>query len=429
MNRRKPRIVIPTVVAELVATGNRVAMAIDGGSSIAEGSPLIGAPLAALVTSIADATSIIPRVNAAYEESQLAVESRNESMSQIRDILIQVRDTYVAISGDRQSPGLCGFEVVQTTSRSGVPRVVIPTNPDAFLDLARRVNDCVVSQSDPALINIVIGLNGLVGDAVQRQSEAIMKRETWQLLVSQRRAVTARITEALRRIRDIGFGIAGPRNYETLSTMGFVVQSNASQSVSPASFENFIDGNDGSNPSGVSPVVGGQSTDSPNVVVADITVPLASLLNDTERDYQIDPVVFRDVNGLDASVTFDQFANALLNSTGANDDAAILFDNALGNEPGTTVFEPSEPTTVLAGDVVSNFQLDGNDSRFDLGEILSGSLGIPEETEVPFEFALEFAGAYNDTREEFADTEPSEDAGPEATVSDAIRAFRAASGN
>ena len=69
----------------------------------------------------------------------------------------------------------------------------------------------------------------LVDFSKQQQNAAISKRESAQLIVRDRRESAARITDSLRRIRDVGFGIAGPYQYETLTTMGFVVQSTATQ--------------------------------------------------------------------------------------------------------------------------------------------------------------------------------------------------------
>ena len=43
------------------------------------------------------------------------------------------------------------------------------------------------------------------------------------------------IRDSLRQLRDLAFAVAGPRNYESVSTLGFVVQSDATQSLSSGS--------------------------------------------------------------------------------------------------------------------------------------------------------------------------------------------------
>ena len=310
MNRRKPRVVIPTNVVNLIATATRVSETAGSDTSIANGSDLIAGPIGSLNLALADANAIVPRIFAAHEESQIALASRNETMSMMRDILIRVRDTSVAITGDRQSPGECGFEVIQSNSRSGAARVRIPTNPEQFIALADRVFVTVTGKANNLLTAAVFGLDGLVTEARVRQNAAVARREAWQLLISQRRAVTERITDSLRRLRDIGFSIAGPRNYESVSTMGFVVHSSATQNSSTAG-----------------------NTLSPDVIFADIALDAATLVaalanGATVNDYGL-------VGELGQNITLEQFTAAATSNDDfpASEALALAAWNSVLNPP------------------------------------------------------------------------------------------------
>lgn len=231
MNRRKPRVVIPRNVDELMSLGSRVVNTIAGGSSIVQDNPSLGPMLVRLVNSMGEAEGIIPEIIVVNERAQTAIAQRDEAFSQLRDRLIQIRDLAVARSGgQRGAAGSVGFEVVQSTSSSGVARVVIPGNPEQFLALSKRVFDIVSSSGDAqfaALGDEV--MDELISDATGLNNDAVTSRERWQLLVSQRRGLLVTVTESLRQLRDLAFAVAGPRNYEQVSTLGFVVQSDATQ--------------------------------------------------------------------------------------------------------------------------------------------------------------------------------------------------------
>lgn len=386
MNRRKPKVVIPTNVDNLVATAERVMLAVDSGDSIAAGSPLVAVPLAALSVSLADARDLLPRINTANEESQMAVSARNEVMGRIRDILIRVRDTSVAISGDRQSPGTCGFEVIQTTSRNGVARVVLPTNPEQFIALANRVYNCVVGNADATMTAVVVGLDGLAAEARARQNEAVSKREAWQLLISQRRVVQSRITDGLRRLRDIGFGIAGPRGYESLSTMGFVVQSAASQGVSMGSSSTSPTDSTGSD-------VG---SDDATVIVADVTFPAGDLVA------QLDVIA--------------GFGGASAGDFGFGVDQQVTLQEWIDGLASTSADTPVESVqaawdAVLTGvDAVAPVTKSANDLFDAIG------FGVPESVQGTQLTLDQFRDAVNGLGEEFLVTEGFEYPFPEADL-------------
>ena len=225
-NRRKPRVVIPTNVDQLIATAMRVAAA-------------IGTSIIASMTNVADLRNRI--LNAAEnarnstdaairsnEMSQNYVRMRDEVFDRLRDVLIQIRD-YAHATDGRTSPGMLGFEVVQSTSSSGRPTVVMPNNPDQFLALAGRVNQSVINSGDPNLILMAAGMTEEIELATTRQTMAIQLREQWQLQLDQRRTSEAQLTVLMREVRDLGFAAAGPYRYEAVSTTGLIVQASATQ--------------------------------------------------------------------------------------------------------------------------------------------------------------------------------------------------------
>ena len=233
MNRRKPKVVIPRNVDELMFAAQRVFDLITAGDSVVQGNPSLAAPLASLEASITAANGFSSILTLASEESQMALAARNESFDTLRDVLIQIRDYAVARGGgQRSAAGLCGFEVVQSTSSSGVARVVIPGNPEQFIALAKRVNECVLAGDDAEMKVVAVPMPDLITSATDLNNEALMKREKWQLYVSQRRSVLNDMTLALRQLRDLAFAVVGPRNYESVSSLGFIVQSDATQNAS-----------------------------------------------------------------------------------------------------------------------------------------------------------------------------------------------------
>jgi len=236
MNRRKPKVVIPQNFEELHATSQRVHDALESGDSIIEGNPATAPLKLVLDTGIAAADASAATVFVVNEASQTAVSERNTLFEQMRDLLIQIRDFSIANNGgDRSAPGRCGFEVVQSTSDSGNARVVIPENPDQFIALGFRVATCTIQLNDPDTVGIAGDLAGLTSQAQTAHNNGIFKREEWQLLISQRREISRTLTVVLRKLRDLAFAIAGPRNYESVSTVGFVVQSDATQNGSSQS--------------------------------------------------------------------------------------------------------------------------------------------------------------------------------------------------
>ena len=312
MNRRKPKVVIPRNVDELLFTGQRVFDIITEGNSVVQGNASLAAPLAALEASITAANGFTSILVLANEESQMARESRNSSFSTLRDVLIQIRDYAVARGGGlRSAAGLCGFEVVQSTSSSGVARVLIPGNPEQFIALAKRVNECVVAGDDVDMKTIAASMPDLITDATDRNNEAIMKREKWQLYVSQRRAVLTDMTLALRQLRDLAFAVVGPRNYESVSSLGFVVQSDATQNGSFGS-SGSSDSSEPSEPPAVSTVSG-------------------QVLADSASSFLGDPVSVADL-GFEPQqqVTRDQFITAVGVLGLSAEEAGQVFDGAVG---------------------------------------------------------------------------------------------------
>ena len=236
MNRRKPRVVIPQNFEELHATSRRVNDALDAGGTIITGNPATAPLKLSLEAAIALADQSASTVFVVNEASQTAVSERNTLFEQMRDLLIQIRDFSIANSGgDRSAPGRCGFEVVQSTSSSGNARVVIPDNPDRFIALGLRVASCTADLADPDTVGIAGQLSALSIQARSAHNVGIFRREEWQLLVSERRAIATSLTNVLRKLRDLAFAIAGPRNYESVSSLGFVVQSDATQNASSSS--------------------------------------------------------------------------------------------------------------------------------------------------------------------------------------------------
>lgn len=235
MNRRKPKVVIPSNVDQLLATSVRVLTALNDGSSIIEGNANVIGDVIAAELGVANPAlaAAIPLVVLSNEASQASTENRNVDFEALLDTLIQVRDFAIAISdGNRSSIGAFGFEVVQSTSTSGNSRVLIPRNPESFIALSNRVLAAVNASGNATLAPMVANMQALIDSARQSQNDSVMKREEWQRLVADRDAKAETVRNLLRRARDLAFAVAGPRNYETVSTLGFVVQSNATQNGS-----------------------------------------------------------------------------------------------------------------------------------------------------------------------------------------------------
>lgn len=225
-NRRKPKVVIPTNVEQLIATGIRVAQSIRG--SVIETVADTG-ELAERISSTANtARTRSDAARIAYETSQEHVRRRASICEQLKDRLIQIRDYAYATEG-RTSPGTLGFEVVQTTSNDGRARVLIPANPDVFLALALRVNTAVLNSGNASLEAMIVGMAEQIQLATIEQSQSIRTREEWQLLLDERGTSTVQLTNLLREVRDLAFAAAGPYRYERVSTTGLVVQSSATQ--------------------------------------------------------------------------------------------------------------------------------------------------------------------------------------------------------
>jgi len=226
VNRRKPKVVIPTQINQLIATGERVADAIATGQSIVGG--MLSSEVSQLRRACIAAKGITNNRVAMHEASQQARELRDDANGEIYDVLAQVRDYANAtrILGSDSGAGELGFEVVES---NGSVSVRIPRNPDEFVALAERVVALSESSSDETIVGLRSRLVTLVEFSKRQQNAAISQREATQLLVRNRTESAMQITDSLRRIRDVGFGVAGPYNYESLTTMGFVVQSTATQ--------------------------------------------------------------------------------------------------------------------------------------------------------------------------------------------------------
>ena len=180
----------------------------------------------------------------AYETSQEFVRLRTQVCNVIKDRLIQIRDYAYATEG-RTSPGMIGFEVVQSTSSDGRARVMIPANPDQFLALASRVNQSISTSSDANLVAMSQGLNDQIEIATSHQSRSITLREQWQLELDRRQSSTSILTNLLREVRDLAFAASGPYRYESVSTTGLVVQGSATQGDGNGqTVENWTGGNE-----------------------------------------------------------------------------------------------------------------------------------------------------------------------------------------
>ena len=225
-NRRKPKVVIPTNVDQLIATAIRVANAI--GTSIIASMTNVAELSQRILSVAANARTHSDAASIAYETSQNFVRMRTEVCDVIKDRLIQIRDYAYATDG-RTSPGMLGFEVVQTTSSDGRARVMIPANPDQFLALASRVNQSIATSTDPNLAAMSQGLSEQIEIATAHQASSIQLREQWQRELDRRQTSTTQLTVMLREVRDFAFAAAGPYRYETVSTTGLVVQSSATQ--------------------------------------------------------------------------------------------------------------------------------------------------------------------------------------------------------
>jgi len=225
-NRRKPRVVIPTNIDQLIATAMRVAAAI--GTSIIASMTNVAQLRNRILNAAANARENTDAAVRSSEMSQQYVRMRDEVFNRLRDVLIQVRD-YAHATDGRTSPGMLGFEVVQSTSTSGRPTVLIPSNPDQFLALAGRVNQAIASSGDPNLVLMATGMSEEIELATTRQSMSIQLREQWQLQLDQRRTSEAQLTALMREVRDLGFAASGPYRYESVSTTGLIVQASATQ--------------------------------------------------------------------------------------------------------------------------------------------------------------------------------------------------------
>lgn len=225
-NRRKPRVVIPSNVDQLIATAMRVAGAIA--TSIIASMTNVSELRDRIIGVATEARNRSDAAVRASEMSQDYVRRRNDLFARITDRLIQVRDYAFATDG-RTSPGMLGFEVTQSTSSSGRATVVIPSNPDQFLALANRVNQAVIESSDNNLLSMVAGMTQDIEIATSNQAMSIQLREQWQLELDERQTQAAILTALMREVRDLGFAAAGPYRYETVSTTGLIVLSSATQ--------------------------------------------------------------------------------------------------------------------------------------------------------------------------------------------------------
>jgi len=229
-NRRKPAVIIPTIVDQLLLTAKRVSQTALSSGSILEGNAMALQFKSNLDLAIQSAESFQDPIVLANEASQMARNDRDDSLGLVRDSLIQIRDyAYATRNGNRDAVGSLGFEVIASTSDSGAARVVIPTNTEKLLALADRVNTCVATHEDGLYSQFADELPTQIENATNSHNKAVMSRERWQLLISNRDQSAVAITEQLRNLRDLAFAIAGPRNYETVSTVGFVVESNKTQ--------------------------------------------------------------------------------------------------------------------------------------------------------------------------------------------------------
>jgi len=213
-------------VDQLIATAMRVAAAI--GTSIIASMTNIADLRDRILNAAENARNSTDAAVRSNEMSQNYVRMRDEVFNRLRDVLIQIRDYAHATEG-RTSPGMLGFEVVQSTSSSGRPTVVMPNNPDQFLALAGRVNQSVINSGDPNLILMAAGMTEEIELATTRQAMSIQLREQWQLQLDQRRTSEAQLTALMREVRDLGFAAAGPYRYESVSTTGLIVQASATQ--------------------------------------------------------------------------------------------------------------------------------------------------------------------------------------------------------
>jgi len=226
VNRRKPKVVIPTNFDQLIATALRVVAALQSGLSIAGNRLAQQAGL--LSVGCSQAKSLNDERVALSESSQRARQLRDDANSELYDVLAQARDFANATRepGETSGAGRIGFRVSES---NGSVAVAIPGNPDEFIALAERVIGLTADEDDEILVGLRNRMQSLVQSSADQQNAAIMQRESSQRLLSRRNEISSTITDMLRRIRDVGFGIAGPHNYESLSTMGFVVQSTATQ--------------------------------------------------------------------------------------------------------------------------------------------------------------------------------------------------------
>ena len=211
---------------QLIATAMRVAAAI--GTSIIASMTDIADLRNRILSAAENARRSTDEAVRSNEMSQNYVRMRDEVFDRLRDVLIQIRDYAHATEG-RTSPGMLGFEVVQSTSSSGRPTVVMPNNPDQFLALAGRVNQSVINSGDPNLILMASGMTEEIELATTRQAMSIQLREKWQLQLDQRRTSEAQLTALMREVRDLGFAASGPYRYESVSTTGLIVQASATQ--------------------------------------------------------------------------------------------------------------------------------------------------------------------------------------------------------
>lgn len=241
MNRRKPKVVIPTNVNQLIATALRVVQALTSGVSIA-GNRL--AQQAGLLQVACDrARELNDERIRLREASQQSRSLRDDANTELYDVLAQARDFANATRqpGGSSGAGRIGFEVNESNGSVAVP---IPQNPDQFMLLAQRVAGLISGDDDAVLVGLRDRMITLYESSVEHQTSFLMQRESSQRLISQRNDVSAQITNLLRQIRDVGFGIVGPYRYEELSTMGFVVQSTATQTngTTETSEQNWSEG-------------------------------------------------------------------------------------------------------------------------------------------------------------------------------------------
>ena len=233
MNNRKPKVVIPGPFAAFMAVAISVRESIAGHANarlLAKHDPLDVA--------IDEAQTHDQQRLSSSEASQASREVRDSALANLKNAFRQARD--MALSIDPLNPsvaGRFGFTVIQSGTAGTLrrARVLFPTNIDAFLSGLRRVIDAVddlAAAGDPVAVDMKVVLDAVAADANSAETSNNEFRTSYE--AAQRSRVLrdrqcAIIRNTLASIRDIGFGLFGPGNYEEVSTLGFEVQSDATQ--------------------------------------------------------------------------------------------------------------------------------------------------------------------------------------------------------